>query len=41
MIDYILGKNPDNFYFTAGDVNNDGEVTITDVGLVIDIILTQ
>lgn len=41
MIDYILGKNPDNFYFTAADVNSDNAVTITDVGLVIDIILTQ
>lgn len=39
MIDYVLGKNPAGFIYSAADVNVDQTVNVTDVVLVIDVIL--
>ena len=38
-VDYILGKNPIEFYKDDGDVNRDGKVNISDVLSIVDIIL--
>ena len=41
VIDHILDNTPENFIEAAADVNGDGEVNVTDVGLIIDIILSD
>ena len=38
-ISYILGQNPDIFWFEAADVNGDNEINIVDVTSIIDMIL--
>lgn len=40
-VDYILGKNPKNFYVKDADVNGDGVIDISDVLSIVDIILGQ
>ena len=38
IISYILGESPDDFDATAADLNGDGEVTITDASILMDMI---
>ena len=38
-VDYVLGKNPPNFYVKDADLNGDGEIDISDVLSIVDIIL--
>ena len=41
VIDHILENTPANFVRAAADMNNDGDVDVTDVGLIIDLILSD
>ena len=41
VVDYILGKPSENFFFGAADVNGDGNVNITDAVGIVDIILNE
>ena len=38
-VNYIIGKNPENFYSNYGDINNDGSVDIQDVVLFVNRII--
>ncbi len=38
---HILLRNPDNFYFKAGDVNNDKKITMSDIVLISDLVLSE
>ena len=40
VIDIILGGNTDNDTRRRADVNNDGEVSLSDINMIIDIILS-
>ena len=40
-VEHILGQTPDDFDASAADTNGDGEVTIADVVIILDIILTD
>jgi len=41
MVNYILGKPSANFNKEAADVNSDGEVNVTDIVSVVNIILSN
>lgn len=41
LVDYILGKENDEFVIGNADVTKDGQVTVTDVTALVDIILNN
>ena len=41
IVDYLLGKNPQNFSFENADVNNDKAVNIADILQIVNIILNK